>query len=299
MSNADFDKYYKKNLALIEVFLKKSFTRLPLLAKPLEDAMQYSLFAGGKRLRPLLLLATLKSVKKDTDFAMPFAAAIEYIHTYSLMHDDLPCMDNDDLRRGKPTCHIRYGEDMALLAGDAILTHAFYLISTKEIQKTVEPAKILKCVHLLSKNAGIFGMVAGQAADILHHPEGNNAQELEFIHSHKTGALIAASILIGGILAGLDDRNLDLLESFGKEIGKCFQIQDDILDETASTEELGKPSGSDIKNQKLTYLKIYGIVKSKVLAEKSLKKALGYLDNCDYKFTRLKELADFILNRSN
>ncbi len=297
-SEIPFKQYYSDKLQQIETYLEKSIPSIPKQVSILEKSMEYSLLAGGKRVRPILLLTTIESKQMDSDFALPIACSVEYIHTYSLIHDDLPCMDDDEMRRGKPTNHIKFGEDIALLAGDALLTHCFNIISSVDSQNV--PAKnIVKIIQLLSAKAGIFGMVSGQVADISDKSNCNPQEFLEFIHTKKTGALITASIQIGAILAGFDDNAYTSITDFGEEIGKCFQIQDDILDETGNKDILGKTPGSDQRNKTLTYPSVYGLDKSYQLANQSYKKAINYLDKTGLDVARLKQLADFILKRNH
>ncbi len=295
--NLSFNEYYSQKIGLFEKYLKESFPPLPSLVNVLADAMKYSLLAGGKRLRPVLLLTTIECAEINSDFALPFAGAIEYIHTYSLIHDDLPCMDNDELRRGVPTNHIKFGEDIALLAGDALLTHCFYLISA-QTQDKVSADTILKIIHILSEKAGVYGMVSGQVADIDSTLE-TSQKALDFIHTNKTGALIVSSIQIGALLANLDNSQYQSLTDFGEQIGKCFQIQDDILDETGEKELLGKTPGSDKRNETLTYPSVFGLEKSYELANHCYDKAIESLDQSGLKTDRLKELAGFILKRDH
>lgn len=296
MDTSDFKSYYESKLHQFESYLSSTFPTLPNQVNQLSQSMQYSLFAGGKRLRPVLLMTTTECGGKDAQISLPIACAIEYIHTYSLIHDDLPCMDDDELRRGKPTNHIKYGEAIALLAGDALLTHAFSLISSIQ-SPFISPASLLKIIQLISDKAGIFGMVSGQVADIDQEPQNQSKEKLEFIHSHKTGALIAACVQVGGILSDVDAQTYVNLTAFGKEIGKCFQIQDDILDETGDKEKLGKNPGTDQKNDTLTYPKLFGLEKSYQLANDSYQQAIAYLDSIDRDLTRLKQLAAFVLKR--
>lgn len=296
----DFKEFYSGKLAKFETYLKESFPALPQEVESLDQSMRYSLFAGGKRIRPIFLLTTVESCgEEDSDFALPFASALEYIHTYSLIHDDLPCMDDDDLRRGVPTNHKKFGEDIALLAGDALLTHSFNLMSAPALSPKVPAEKIVRIINLLSAKCGIFGMVSGQVADIKNDDSLTPEESLLFIHKNKTGALITASIQIGAILGNAGYQEFKALTTFGEEIGKCFQIQDDILDETGTPEELGKTPGSDVRNDTLTYPKVYGLEKSKQLATESYEKALNSLAQTGLDTTRLRELAEFILKRSS
>ncbi len=298
MSKLPFKEYYAEKLAQFEANLKSSFPVLPEQVGKLEESMKYSLFAGGKRLRPILVMTTAECGGGDPELALPFACAVEYIHTYSLIHDDLPCMDDDDLRRGKPTNHIRYGEALALLAGDALLTHSFRLLSFGS-STSVSPEKQIKIVRLVAEKAGVFGMVSGQVADIDEAKRGDELDWLQFIHANKTGALITACIQIGAILADTNDKEFELFTAFGEEIGKCFQIQDDILDETGDKDKLGKNPGTDIINETLTYPKIFGLEKSRQLANQSYEKALNNLKLIPKDTTRLQELARFILKRDH
>lgn len=243
-------------------------------------------------------MTTVECGGSDPHIALPYACAIEYIHTYSLIHDDLPCMDNDALRRGKPTSHIQFGEANALLAGDALLTHSFALMSSIT-PGIVAPEKQINIIKLVSEKAGIYGMVSGQVADTDSNKKGDPAAWLNFIHSHKTGALITACIQIGAILAGFNENDFNALTRFGEEVGKCFQIQDDILDETGDTSSLGKTPGKDKKNNTFTYPKIYGLEQSYQLANQSFQKALDDLNSVPVDVTRLRQLAEFILKRDH
>jgi geranylgeranyl diphosphate synthase, type II len=297
MSNADFKDYYQRKLSVFETYLRQGFPQLPSAVDQLAESMRYSLYAGGKRIRPILLLATIESDGLASDFALPFASAIEYIHTYSLIHDDLPCMDDDDLRRGQPTNHIRFGEAVALLAGDALLTHAFALISHPNLLHTVPAESILQAIHVLAEAAGVHGMVTGQVADISAPFFEKDADSLDFIHRHKTGAMITAAVHIGAILAGFDPNTVKQLQGFGRELGKCFQIQDDILDEIGEERVLGKSPGRDRKNKTLTFPRAFGLEKTKMLASQSHQDALAFLDRSGLEAERLRQIADFILQR--
>ncbi len=298
MNEQSFKDYYSEKLSLFESYLKKSFPVLPKQVALLKESMQYSLYAGGKRLRPILIMTTAECGGIASEIPLPYACAIEYIHTYSLIHDDLPCMDDDDLRRGKPTNHIQYGEALALLAGDALLTHSFSLLSSR-LSNSVSQDQQLRILSLVAEKAGVFGMVSGQVADIDENKKGDSLEWLQFIHSHKTGALITVCIQIGSILAGFEENEYNALTIFGEEIGKCFQIQDDILDEIGDKAKLGKNPGSDRENDTLTYPKIFGLDKSRLLANQSYEKALDNLCSVDKDISRLKQLAQFILKRDH
>lgn len=219
----------------------------------LERAMYYSLLAGGKRLRPLLVLTATQAVGGDPRRALPVACAIECVHTYSLIHDDLPAMDDDDLRRGRPTNHKVFGEATAILAGDALLTHAFYLLAT---MTGVVPQTTVALVRLLAEYAGANGMVGGQSLDMCGHAQ--TVAQLDELHQRKTGDLIVCSLLMGGHMGGATSDQLEALESFGRAIGLAFQVQDDILDVTGDEHTLGKPLRSDEANQKSTYVSLAG-----------------------------------------
>ncbi len=242
--------------------------------KKIYEAEEYSLMAGGKRLRPVIMMMTAKMCGKSPELVIPFAVAIEMIHTYSLIHDDLPAMDNDDLRRGKPTNHKVYGEAMAILAGDALLTKAFETAASF-CDETVSKERVLRAISVLAVSSGDNGMIGGQVVDI----ESRNEDEelLKYLHSLKTGALIRASGVIGAILAGATETEIKAVESFCENLGIAFQIQDDILDVTGSEEELGKPIGSDAENEKSTYVTLFGIEKAEKLAEEYTQKAIKSL----------------------
>ncbi len=261
--------------------------------KELFDAMEYSLKAGGKRLRPILVLESAKAAgKKSVDDILDIAIATEFIHTYSLIHDDLPAMDNDELRRGKPTCHIVFGEAMAILAGDGLQSYAFELISKN---RAVSPEKLLRVINVLSHGTGIYGMVAGQAADILHEKEGS-FNDIEFIHIHKTAKFIQSCCQIGAILANATQEQERALSDYGLYIGIAFQIQDDILDEIGDEVKLGKKVRKDREREKLTYPLVYGIEGSRAKAREYVEKAISSIEILENRKI-LEELARFIINR--
>lgn len=244
--------------------------------KKIYEAEEYSLMAGGKRLRPVIMMMTAKMCGKSPELVLPFAVAIEMIHTYSLIHDDLPAMDNDDLRRGRPTNHKVYGEAMAILAGDALLTKAFETAASFR-NETVSKERVLRAISILAMASGDNGMIGGQVVDI----ESRNEDEklLKYLHSLKTGALIRASGVIGAILAGATDEEIKAVDSFCDNLGIAFQIQDDILDVTGTEAELGKPIGSDAENDKSTYVTLFGIEKAEKLAGEYTQKAIASLEN--------------------
>lgn len=256
------------------------------------EAMLYSIKAGGKRLRPVIMMLTAKMLGTEPEKVLPFAAAMEMIHTYSLIHDDLPSMDNDDLRRGKPTNHKVFGEATAILAGDALLTKAFE-VATWSAQDT-DPVRVIRALECLATASGADGMVGGQIIDIESHDE--DLELLKYLHSLKTGAIIRASGVIGAILAGASEEQIAAIDSFCYNLGIAFQIQDDILDVTGSEEELGKPIGSDSDNNKSTYVTLCGLERAQELVGEYTEKAIRSLDIFD-KNEELAGLAKKLVGR--
>lgn len=255
-----YDRYRK----LLETALADCIPERDCPERNVENAMRYSLLGGGKRLRGVLVLACCELFGGGATAALPFACAIEMVHAYSLIHDDLPCMDNDTLRRGKPTCHVAFGEAIALLAGDALLTHAFAQICTAELTARQRIA----ATELLAKAAGTHGMIGGQVIDI--EQEGKKIPEplLNRLHSQKTGALIRAAAALGCVAAGAGEAETAAADRYAANLGLLFQITDDLLDVTATTEQLGKPVGSDAQNHKTTYATLYGAEQSrKIVAQ--------------------------------
>lgn len=262
--------------------------------KPLRDAMRYSLLAGGKRIRPILTLAACHAVGGNQESALPFACAVEMVHTYSLIHDDLPALDDDDLRRGHPTAHIKFGEARAVLAGDALLTDAFRVISEAD---AVTPARRLKIVHELATAAGGAGMVAGQDEDI--EAEGQDVQPatLERIHRRKTGALLCCAVRIGAIVGRASPSRLDDLTRYAKAIGLAFQITDDLLDHEGTTAVLGKRAGRDAALGKATFPAVHGVAASRRRVARLSSTATESLASLDVRADPLRALADFICRR--
>ncbi len=287
----DIKEYIKREAEFINKEIEKYLpTGIP---QKLFEAMSYSVKAGGKRLRPLLILESAKSVGfKDIDKIIDIAIASEFIHTYSLIHDDLPAMDDDDLRRGKPTCHKVFGEAIAILAGDGLQSYAFELISNN---RYISADKLIKVVNYLAHGTGIYGMVAGQAADILHEKE-NSFNDIEFIHKHKTAKFIQSCCRIGAVLGDASEEQEKALSNYGLYIGLAFQIQDDILDEIGDEKKLGKKTKKDRTKNKLTYPSMYGLEKSKEIAENLIDKALNEIKILPNK-TILEEIANFIIRR--
>jgi len=265
----------------------------------LHRAMRYSVLAGGKRLRPALALAGAELGSEPIETLAPAAAALELIHTYSLIHDDLPAMDDDGLRRGKPTCHVVFGEAHAILAGDALLTLAFEVLAREPQGERFVPRR-LEAVRRVAKAAGPAGMVGGQTADLeaARLPAAaDRVAALEFVHRHKTGALLGASVALGAVLGGLSRSEVDRLERFGQKVGLAFQIADDVLDVEGSDETLGKTAGKDQKDHKLTYPALLGVEASRREAKRQLEEALGELEPFGAKAQVLRELGAFAIER--
>jgi geranylgeranyl diphosphate synthase, type II len=259
-------------------------------------AMRYSLFAGGKRIRPLLAVAAADAISDAPSGIESAACALELIHTYSLIHDDLPALDNDDLRRGRPTCHKVFGDAIAILAGDALLTLAFEVVSKL---KCIPAERRVEIIRELATAAGtVGGMIGGQVNDLEGEGKPPTAQLLASIHRAKTGALLRASVRIGAIYAGAEPEHLEALTSFGEHIGLAFQIVDDVLDVEQSSESLGKTAGKDAQQKKITFPAVYGIERSRQMAEQERVEAHLALQNFDSRAERLRELADLIVRRS-
>jgi len=263
------------------------------------EAMRYSLFGGGKRIRPILCLAAAGAVDSGDDTvrsALPVACALECIHTYSLIHDDLPAMDDDDLRRGKPTNHTVYGEAAAILAGDGLLTFAFDLLSSQASAAITDPARI-RIIQTIARAAGPLGMVGGQSLDMIYAGRQVGYDELRSIHRSKTGALITASVVCGAIVAGANEEQEAALNTYGDNIGLAFQIIDDLLDVEATTEQLGKSAGSDLKSDKVTYPSLFGRETSRTMAREAVQEALIALTSFDLQADPLRALANYIVER--
>lgn len=276
----------------LEQYLKVSHTP----QKQIYEAMGYSVFAGGKRLRPILMLAAFEAVGGQGEQVLPFACALEMIHTYSLIHDDLPAMDNDDYRRGKLTNHKVYGEGIAILAGDGLLNLAFEIMIKAGLQYGQDIC--LQAMDVIARAAGTEGMIGGQVVDLLSENTPVEIDIVEYIHENKTAALIQAAVKAGGILGGGDPKQIQLLERFGYCLGMAFQVQDDILDVTSTTEELGKPVQSDIKNQKSTFVSLVGLEKSKEYVERLSMEAIESLQGLGERGELLIRLANYLMDRS-
>jgi geranylgeranyl diphosphate synthase type II len=265
----------------------------------LHKAMRYSLFAGGKRVRPILAIAACEAVERSAAPVLPFASALELIHTYSLIHDDLPAMDNDDYRRGKLTNHKVFGEAMAILAGDALLTMAFDLISRPELVNGLDPTAQIRAIRELAVGSGDVGMVGGQVADLEAEGKDIDLATLESVHRWKTGMLIRASVRIGATVGGATPAQLDALTRYAEDIGLAFQIADDVLNVVGTREELGKDARTDASRGKKTYPSFFGVEGARKLAEERVASAIQQLKDFDAKADPLRELARYITARKN
>ncbi|MCC2501794.1 (2E,6E)-farnesyl diphosphate synthase [Bacillus paranthracis] len=292
-----FDTFLKESKTFVEEKLVSNANELQC-PNVLREAMAYSLEAGGKRLRPLLLFATLQAFGKEKNLGVGAACALEMIHTYSLVHDDLPCMDDDDLRRGKPTNHKVFGEAMAVLAGDGLLTYAFQVIMAYE-QKEISAEKKVRLVLELAKAAGPEGMVGGQVADMEAEGKQLTIDELEYIHKHKTGKLLEFAVLAGSILSDATEEQEEKLLEFAKYIGLAFQIRDDILDVEGTEEEIGKPIGSDVSNEKSTYTTLFTVDRAKDILEETIAKAKDAISSLQLQDEYLLSICDLIAKRNN
>lgn len=264
--------------------------------KTVLEAMNYSVSAGGKRLRPMLMLETYRMFGGTSKVIEPFMAAIEMIHTYSLIHDDLPAMDNDEYRRGRKTTHVVYGEAMAILAGDALLNYAFETAASAFVLDEGNPA-IGKAFMILASKAGVYGMIGGQVVDVESEGKEIDADTLQFIHIHKTSALLESAMLIGAVLAGASEQQQRTVELAARELGLAFQIRDDILDVTGNTDELGKPVGSDEKNHKNTYVALEGLEKAKEDVKRYSESAIDRLKSLPVRNEFLYELIEELIDR--
>ena len=262
------------------------------------EAMSYALLASGKRIRPILCLAAVESVEGDLQEAMPAACALEIIHTYSLIHDDLPAMDDDDLRRGQPTCHKAFDEATAILAGDALLTLAFQMLSSGANQRPDQAAKWLQVIQLISQAAGYCGMIQGQMLDMVSENGNLTLDELKSMHRLKTGALIEASVCCGAVLTGADANRIQMLQNYAQNIGLAFQVTDDILNVEGDPEIMGKAVGTDESRRKTTYPALLGLAKSKEYSSQLVENALAALESFDQKADPLRAIARYIRDRN-
>lgn len=297
----EIKSYLNRQKLVVEEHLSTMFLQEQGVFAEHIKAMRYSLFVGGKRVRPILCLASAEAVSDDSTLvqkALPTACALECIHTYSLIHDDLPAMDDDELRRGKPTNHTIFGEAGAILAGDGLLSFAFELLSGP-LNQTLEAETCRKVIHQIAHAAGSEGMVGGQSLDMLHEGKLVSLETLQEIHRSKTGALITASCVSGGLIANASQKQLEALNDYGNNIGLAFQIADDILDIESTTEELGKPVGSDLASEKVTYPSLVGLDQAKKKAREAVDRAHHALSKFTDKADPLRELATYIIERKN
>lgn len=317
-----FNEQMKEKVEYIETVIHAYMPQECTFQKTIIDVMDYTMSAGGKRIRPMLMKACFDMLGGSSKLVEPFMAAIEMIHTYSLIHDDLPALDNDDYRRGRKTAHIVYGEDMAILAGDGLLNYAFETagkafdllevnpildrvqpLDDEEMNSLIEELKVRRNVEramqILAHKPGIYGMIGGQVVDVEMTGSRLSEEQLTYIYENKTGALIEASMMIGAVLAGADTSAIEKIAKVAYNIGMAFQIQDDILDETSTFEELGKALHSDEKNGKVTYVSIHGIEESKQEVEKLSREAIFLLQSMEGNSTFLQELTEYLIDRKN
>lgn len=295
----DFRAELEKKTSEVESIIKKYLPKEQGYQKTVLEAMNYSMLAGGKRLRPIMLLESFRLFGGKSEAVYPFLAAIEMIHTYSLVHDDLPAMDNDEYRRGRKTTHAVYGEAMGILAGDALLNFAFETACRAFALPEADPATVGKALGILGEKAGIYGMIGGQTADVEGICGQDEKEKLQFIYQKKTSALIEAAFMIGAALAGAGEEALGRMEAIGRDIGLAFQIQDDILDVSSTTEVLGKPVGSDEKNNKRTYVSVYGMEEARAAVKRISMRAIEGMEELegteDKKF--LLKLTKYLIDR--
>ncbi len=298
MKNMMYNERLNEYVALINSRLTELIPECDFGEDVVHNAMKYSLSIGGKRIRPVLTLECCRICGGNTADAVDFACALEMVHTYSLIHDDLPCMDNDDMRRGQPSCHIKYGEDYALLAGDGLLTRAFGVIANSSVAKK-NPIVAINAISALSYLAGCNGMIGGQVIDLKNEDKVASIETLESLDRLKTGALIKCAALLGCLCASADEQNTAACIKYAEKIGHAFQVIDDILDVIGDEEKLGKPIGSDSENNKSTYVSLLGLEKSKELADSLTAEAISSIDYFGKEADFLKELAIKLTKRSN
>jgi len=295
----DLKSYLALRSARVEKALDRFLPAADILPATLHEAMRYSVSAGGKRLRPVLMMAACEAVGSDYERVIPAACAMEMIHTYSLIHDDLPAMDDDDFRRGRPTNHKVFGEATAILAGDALLTEAFLLLSNLQANSGISSDVLVRVIHLIARGAGSFGMVGGQAVDMESEGKEIDIPTLEYIHTHKTGALILASIQAGALIGGADDAAFEALTRYGEAAGLAFQVADDILDVVGEQESLGKDVGSDEARGKATYVSCLGLSEARRRAVELKELAVSALGPLGAPAEPLRQIAGYIVDRSS
>ena len=292
----NFKEELQKRVNEIEEIISTYLPAEEGFQKTVIQAMNYSILAGGKRLRPMFMQETYRLFGGSSKVVEPFMAAMEMIHTYSLVHDDLPAMDNDEYRRGRKTTHVVYGEAMGILAGDALLNYAFET-ATRAFEMEPSNARSGKALCILAVKAGIYGMIGGQTVDVEAVGQPLTREKLDFIYELKTGALIEAAMMTGAVLAGASDEQVKTVEQIASDVGLAFQIQDDILDVTSTMEELGKPIGSDEKNEKTTYVTIKGLDQAKADVERISKRAMDALHSLNREDAYLSALMESLINR--
>jgi len=295
----DITAYLARKKDVVDRTLQKLVPNEKTFPPTVHEAMRYSLFAGGKRVRPIMAIAAAEALGAKTTDLLPIASSLELIHTYSLIHDDLPAMDNDDLRRGRPTCHKVYGEAIAILAGDGLLNLAFEVLSDPRRTRAIPASRLITMTREIAAASGVFGMIGGQVVDIQSEGREIDFPTLEYIHTHKTGALIRSSVRVGALYARAGKRQFTALTRYGEMVGLAFQIADDILDITGKQEEIGKDVGSDIKKGKKTFPSFYGLQESRRRAGEVADRALAALKDFNRRADPLRELAKYIINRVN
>ena len=293
----DFKEELKEKVKIVDEYMDKFLPPEDRYPDIISRAMRYSVFAGGKRLRPIMVMEACRAFGGDTEKVMPFACAIEMIHTYSLIHDDLPALDNDDYRRGRLTSHKMFGEDMAILAGDALLHHAFETMAEACVE--LNDIKYTRAMLAIAQGAGVNGMVAGQVVDVISEGKEIDKATLDYIHKIKTAAMIIGALKAGAEAGGACGDDIKKMERVGELVGVAFQIQDDILDVTSTFEELGKPINSDEKNHKVTYATMFGIEKASKIVEEMSGEALDILKGMGEKMDFLSRLTEYLIRRKN
>lgn len=292
----EFQAYLNEKRSAVESYLRKIFSDLVSVPETLKQAMEHSLFSDGKRIRPILVLTACEARNGSASAALPFACAIEMIHTYSLVHDDLPCIDNDDLRRGRPTCHKVFGDAIALLAGDALLTEAFRVATDQKFVSGTPPRIVQQIVHEIAQAAGAQGMVGGQVVDVLYDGKEGTKEILDFIHRNKTAALIRASVRVGALAAEATAADLEQFTTYGEALGLAFQVGDDLLDAEGDEKVVGKKLRKDVTKQ--TYVKHYGVAQSKEKLDKLIDTAVDAVQFLGPAGEMLVMLARFVGKRS-
>lgn len=293
----DIETYLEEKRQAVDRYLEAHLPPVGTSPAVLHEAIRYSLLAGGKRIRPILTIAAAESIGPPPLAMLPVACAFECIHTYSLIHDDLPAMDNDDFRRGKPTNHKVYGDGVAILAGDGLHTMAFEWCSRADLVNDLEPYVQIRIIQELALGAGHHGMVGGQVMDVQAENQRVELEELRTIHAHKTGKLIRAAVRAGGLLSGADLRQFDQLTAYAEDVGLAFQIADDVLNVTGTREELGKDARTDAERGKQTYPSLYGLEGAQTLAQDCADRAVGHLRGFDAKADSLRGIAQYVVSR--